>query len=64
VSSGPFGRQGWPQGHLRMQQVEDDGKSECLPVMGRIGAETIAPTRKRADFHLVICRKIGLLIVP
>ena len=47
-----------------MQQVEDDGKSECLSVMGWIGAETIALARKRADFHLVICRKIGLLIVP
>ena len=30
--------------------------------MGWIGDETIALTRKRADFHLVIYRKIGLLI--
>ena len=29
-----------------------------------IGDETIALTRKRADFHLVICRKTGLLIAP
>ncbi len=40
-------------------QVEEDGKSECLPVMGRIGDETIALTRKRADFHLVTLRKKG-----
>jgi hypothetical protein len=32
--------------------------------MGWIGDETIALTRKRADFHLVIYRKIGLLIAP
>lgn len=32
--------------------------------MGRIGDETIALTQKRADFHLVIYRKIGLLIAP
>lgn len=42
------------------QQVEDDGKSECLTVMVGIGDEKIAPTRKRADFHLVICRTTGL----
>ena len=46
------------------KQVEEDGKSECLSVMEGIGDETIAPTRKRADFHLVIYRKIGLLIAP
>ena len=45
-------------------QVEDDGKSECLVVMTGIRDETIALTRKRADFHLVIYRKIGLLIAP
>jgi hypothetical protein len=45
-------------------QVGDDGKSECFSVMERIGDETIALTRKRADFHLVIYRKIGLLIAP
>jgi hypothetical protein len=44
----------------RSQQAEDDGKSERPPVMGGIGDETIAPTRKCADFHLVICRKTGL----
>ncbi|MFA6271016.1 MAG: hypothetical protein WC657_07480, partial [Candidatus Paceibacterota bacterium] len=31
---------------------------------GRIGDETIAPTRKRADFHLVTRRKTGLSIAP
>ena len=42
------------------KQVEEDGKSECLPVMGGIGDETIALTRKRADFHLVTLREKGL----
>jgi len=41
-------------------QVEDDGKSECLVVMMGIGDETIALTRKCADFHLVTLRKKGL----
>ena len=41
-------------------QVKDDGKSECQPVMGWIRDETIALTRKRADFHLVTLRKKGL----
>ena len=41
-------------------QVEDDGKSECLVVMTGIRDETIALTRKRADFHLVTLRKKGL----
>ena len=41
-------------------QVEDDGKSECLSVMGRIGDEMIALTRKRADFHQVTLRKESL----
>lgn len=41
-------------------QVGDDGKSECLSVMEGIGDETIALTRKRADFHLVALRKKGL----
>ncbi len=41
-------------------RVEDDGKSECLSVMEGIGDETIALTRKRADFHLVTLRKKGL----
>jgi hypothetical protein len=43
-------------------QVEEDGKSECLSIMERIMDETIALTRKRADFHLVTLRKKGLLI--
>lgn len=41
-------------------QVGEDGKSEGLPVTGRIGDETIALTRKRADFHLVTLREKGL----
>ena len=41
-------------------QVGEDGKSEGLPVTGRIGGETIALTRKRADFHLVTLREKGL----
>ena len=46
-----------------LQWVEDDGKSERLTVMVGIGDETIAPTRKRADFHLVTLRKKGLFKV-
>ena len=41
-------------------QVGEDGKSEGLSVTGRIGDETIALTRKRADFHLVTLREKGL----
>ena len=41
-------------------QVEEDGKSEGLSVMEGIGDETIALTRKRADFHLVTLREKGL----
>ena len=41
-------------------QVGDDGKSECLSVTEGIGDETIALTRKRADFHLVTLREKGL----
>ena len=41
-------------------QVGEDGKSECLSVMEGIGDETIALTRKRADFHLVTLREEGL----
>jgi hypothetical protein len=41
-------------------QVEDGGKSEGLSVMEGIRDETIALTRKRADFHLVILREEGL----
>jgi len=40
--------------------VKDRGKSECPAVMAGIGDETIALTRKGADFHEVACRKIGL----
>ena len=41
-------------------QVEEDGKSEGFSVMEEIGDETIALTRKRADFHLVTLREKGL----
>jgi hypothetical protein len=55
-------RESEPQGELMGLRVEDGGKSECLPVMGRIGVEpggcTVSaaervhhPTRKRADFR-------------
>ncbi|GEM_PF-2521641 len=43
-----------------LEWVKDRGESECLAVMAGIGDETIAPTRKGADFHVVACRKIGL----
>lgn len=42
------------------RQVEEDGKSEGFSVMEEIGDETIALTRKRADFHLVTLREKGL----
>jgi hypothetical protein len=42
------------------QWIKDGGESECSAVMVEIGDETIAPTRKRADFHQVTRRKIGL----
>ena len=61
-----------PQGELMGLWVEDGGKSECLPVMGRIGVEpggcTVSaadrvhhPTRKRADFlpRSLVTRKFG-----
>ena len=41
-------------------RVEDRGKSERRAVMARIGDATIAPTRKGADFHVVVCRETGL----
>lgn len=53
-----------PQGSLLPLRVEDRGESEGFPVMGRIGDETIAPTRKSADFRVVAYRKIGLLTNP
>jgi len=53
-------------------RIEDGGRSECLPVMGRIGVElgecTVRavekvhhPTRKRADFlsRSLVTRKFG-----
>jgi hypothetical protein len=37
------------------QRVEEDGKSERRPVIGRIGPHTRTyPTRKGADFRLVL----------
>ena len=39
------------------RRVEDEGASECRPVMGRIGIEPsgdIIPRRKPADFPLVL----------
>ena len=61
-----------PQGEPMGLRVEDGGKSECLPVMGRIGVEpggcTVSavervhhPARKRADFRSrsLITRKCG-----
>lgn len=41
--------------------VKDRGESECSLVIGEIGDETIAPTRKGADFRVVAYREIGLL---
>jgi hypothetical protein len=54
-------RESEPQGEPMGLRVEDGGRSECLPVMGRIGVEpggcTVSaaervhhPARKRADF--------------
>ena len=60
TASGQSGGQRKSQDYLMLQWVEDDGKSERLIVMVGIGDETIAPTRKRADFHLVTLRKKGL----
>lgn len=39
-----------------LHEVKDAGESEWRLVIGRIGDETIAPTRKRADFRLVAYR--------
>ncbi|BBA34865.1 glycosyltransferase [Methylocaldum marinum] len=44
--------------------VKDRGKSEGRFVMDRIGDETIAPTRKGADFRVVAYREIGLSTNP
>lgn len=44
--------------------AKDRGKSEGWSVMDRIGDETIAPTRKGADFRVVAYREIGLLTNP
>jgi len=51
---------GHSQEGLMLEWVKDRGESECLAVMAGIGDETIALTRKGADFHEVACRKIGL----
>ena len=44
-----------PQGEPIEMRVEEDGKSECRPVVGRIGVALRPhhPMRKQADFHLV-----------
>jgi hypothetical protein len=65
-------RESAPQGEPMGLRVEDGGKSECLPVMGRIGVEpggcTVGatervhhPARKRADFlpRSLVTRKFG-----
>jgi hypothetical protein len=65
-------RESEPQGKPMGLWVEDGGRSECLPVMGRIGVEpggcTVSaakrvhhPTRKRADFlpRSLVTRKFG-----
>jgi hypothetical protein len=65
-------RESAPQGEPMGLRVEDGGKSECLPVMGRIGVEpggcTVSatervhhPARKRADFlpRSLVTRKFG-----
>lgn len=39
------GAAGEPQGTLLALWVEDSGKSECLSVIGRIGAETSSDTK-------------------
>jgi hypothetical protein len=65
-------REGEPQGEPMGLRVEDGGRSECLPVMGRTGVEpdgcTVStaywvhhPTRKRADFlpRSLVTRKFG-----
>jgi len=44
---------------MQLLRVKDCGKSECRSVTGRIGDETIAPTRKSADFRVVVYREIG-----
>ena len=64
-----------PQGKPMGLRVGDGGKSECLPVMGRIGVEpggcTVSTakrvhhsTRKRADFlsRSLVTRKFGKLL--
>lgn len=38
------------------QRKEERGESECPTVIVGIGDETIAPTRKGADFRVVACR--------
>jgi hypothetical protein len=41
-----------PQGVLMRRRVQEEGRSQCRPVMGRIGAG--APLRKQAHFPLVL----------
>ena len=65
-------RESEPQGEPMGLRVEDGGKSECLPVIGRIGVEpggcTVSAakrvhhsTRKRADFlsRSLVTKKFG-----
>jgi hypothetical protein len=65
-------RESKPQGEPRGLRVGDGGRSECLPVIGRMGVEpgecavralerVHHPTRKRADFltRLLVTRKFG-----
>ena len=51
---------GLPQGRPTAERAQECGRSERPAVMVGIGDETIALTRKRADFHLVTLREKGL----
>jgi len=52
----PRRKEGVSRETLMGQRVKEEGASECWPVMGRIGVEQEQhhPTRKRADFPLVL----------
>jgi len=67
-------RESEPQGEPMGLRVEDGGRSECLPVVGRIGVElgecamrafkkVHYPTRKQADFlsRSLVTRELGKL---
>jgi len=50
-----------PQGEPMDLRVEDGGKSECLPVMGRIGVESFGFDREQDQMATSLHAKAGRL---